>query len=100
MLKHLAQQMLLRPSQHWKEGIMQDSSVEERVSARGRWIVRTGVGLLLLAAQAAYAGSVGYTYDALGRLATAVYNNGTTTTTITYSYDAAGNRTSVVTTSP
>ncbi|MBA9848524.1 MULTISPECIES: RHS repeat domain-containing protein [Ralstonia] len=54
----------------------------------------------MLTSVPAVAGSVSYTYDALGRLATAVYNNGSTTTTITYSYDAAGNRTSVVTTSP
>jgi YD repeat-containing protein len=53
-----------------------------------------------LLAAAAHAGSVSHTYDALGRVATVVYNNGTTTTTIKYSYDAAGNRTSVVTTSP
>lgn len=32
-----------------------------------------------------------YTYDAVGRLATALYDNGTC---IAYSYDAAGNRTS------
>jgi YD repeat-containing protein len=43
---------------------------------------------------------VSFGYDALGRLASAVYSNGTSTTSITYSYDAAGNRTSVVTTSP
>jgi YD repeat-containing protein len=44
---------------------------------------------------------VSFGYDALGRLASAVYSNGTSSTTsITYSYDAAGNRTSVVTTSP
>ncbi|MGX0610178.1 YD repeat-containing protein [Ralstonia pickettii] len=55
---------------------------------------------VMLTSVPAVAGSVSYTYDALGRLATAVYNNGSTTTTITYSYDAAGNRTSVVTTSP
>ena len=58
------------------------------------------VALSVHAAHDAYAGSVSYAYDTLGRLATVVYNNGTTTTTITYSYDAAGNRTSVVTTSP
>jgi YD repeat-containing protein len=51
-------------------------------------------------ALAAHAGSVNHTYDALGRLASTVYSNGTSTTTITYSFDAAGNRTSVVTTSP
>lgn len=41
------------------------------------------------------AGSVNYTYDTLGRIKTATYSNGTV---ITYSYDAAGNRTSRVTT--
>jgi YD repeat-containing protein len=35
-----------------------------------------------------------YTYDTLGRVATVTYDNGKT---ITYSYDAAGNRTQVVT---
>lgn len=40
------------------------------------------------------AGSVNYTYDTLGRLQTATYNNGAV---ITYSYDAAGNRSSQVT---
>lgn len=58
------------------------------------------VGLLMLGGLAAHAGSVSYSYDALGRLATVIYNNGTATTTISYSYDAAGNRTSVATTSP
>lgn len=41
------------------------------------------------------AGSVAYTYDSLGRLKTATYSNGVV---ITYNYDAAGNRTSQVTT--
>ncbi|HWT18648.1 MAG TPA: RHS repeat domain-containing protein [Variovorax sp.] len=54
----------------------------------------------MLSAIAAHAGSVSYSYDALGRLAQVIYNNGTATTTINYSYDAAGNRTSVATTSP
>ena len=53
-----------------------------------------------LAGLPAYAGSVSFTYDALGRLASTVYSNGSSTTTITYSYDPGGNRTSVVTTSP
>ncbi|MBP1153063.1 MULTISPECIES: RHS repeat domain-containing protein [unclassified Methylocaldum] len=39
----------------------------------------------------AWAGSVTYTYDTLGRVITATYSNGVV---ITYSYDAAGNRTS------
>jgi len=41
------------------------------------------------------AGSVSYTYDSLGRLKTATYSSGVV---ITYSYDAAGNRSSQVTT--
>lgn len=40
--------------------------------------------------------SVTYTYDSQGRVHTAVYVNGATTRTVTYSYDAAGNRSSVV----
>lgn len=54
---------------------------------------------LMLFGHQALAGSVNYTYDTLGRLATLVYSNGVTTTTVTYTYDAAGNRTSVATTS-
>jgi YD repeat-containing protein len=42
---------------------------------------------------AAYAG-VTYAYDDLGRLCTAAYDNGKT---ITYTFDAAGNRTLVAT---
>lgn len=41
-----------------------------------------------------------YTYDALGRLTKVAYSGGGQTTTITYSYDAAGNRISVVSISP
>ncbi|VTU36703.1 YD repeat (two copies) [Variovorax sp. PBL-H6] len=52
-----------------------------------------------LAGHPANAGSVSYSYDALGRLASAVYSDGASTTTITYSYDAAGNRSSVAATS-
>ncbi|AQQ37259.1 hypothetical protein A8E95_12180 [Burkholderia cenocepacia] len=46
------------------------------------------------------AGTVDYTYDALGRLVKAVYSDGAKTTTVTYNYDAAGNRTSVTSNSP
>ena len=52
-----------------------------------------------LAPCVAQAGSVSYTYDILGRLSKVIYNDGKTATTIAYSYDAAGNRTSVATTS-
>jgi YD repeat-containing protein len=50
-----------------------------------RGLINTGcitVSLALPLSQA-YGGSVSYTYDALGRLATAIYNNGTSTT-VTY----------------
>jgi len=41
--------------------------------------------------------SVSYTYDSQGRLATATYSSPTgSTTVVTYTYDAAGNRTAVV----
>lgn len=61
----------------------------------GRWrnIV---LGLMTgLVAGAVHAGSVVYAYDTLGRLKTAIYSNGVV---ITYVYDAAGNRSSRVTT--
>ena len=47
-----------------------------------------------LAASAAI--SVTYTSDSQGRVHTAVYVNGAATRTVTYTYDAAGNRSSVV----
>lgn len=53
--------------------------------------------LALLAAASAvpsHAGSAAHTYDSLGRLTRVTYSNGTV---ITYTYDAAGNRSSVVT---
>jgi len=49
--------------------------------------------VITLAATVAFAGSVIYTYDSLGRLSNVTYSNGVV---ITYSYDAAGNRTSFV----
>jgi YD repeat-containing protein len=57
-------------------------------------IVVSGFLAILLSAPVS-AGSVTYTYDVLGRLITATYSTGAV---ITYSYDATGNRTSVVTT--
>jgi hypothetical protein len=45
----------------------------------------------------ASSGSVTYTYDNLGRVYQARYLTSTGTITVTYSYDSAGNRTSVVT---
>jgi YD repeat-containing protein len=43
------------------------------------------------------ASSVAYTYDSQGRVQTAAYTTSAGTVTVTYSYDNAGNRTSVVT---
>jgi len=49
----------------------------------------------------AFAGSVSYTYDSLGRLVTAVYSSGVkVVTTVTYGYDSTGNWTLVATTAP
>lgn len=45
----------------------------------------------------AFADTISYTYDSLGRIATATFSNGAT---ITYSYDAAGNRTVLQQTPP
>lgn len=51
--------------------------------------------LAILLSMPISAGSITYAYDVLGRLTTATYSTGVV---ITYSYDASGNRTSVVTT--
>lgn len=64
---------------------------------------RTGTTILALAVfltstpLTVYAGSTTYTYDDVGRLATATYPNGTV---ITYSYDLANNRTQKVVAGP
>ncbi|ENW93029.1 hypothetical protein F904_02972 [Acinetobacter dispersus] len=47
----------------------------------------------ILCTPSIYAGSVSYTYDNLGRVTKVTYSNGKS---ITYSYDAAGNRITVV----
>ena len=63
----------------------------------GRLLAGLKVLALLIAAFGVLAGgpalatdSVSYTYDALGRVLTAVYSSGAS---VTYTYDAAGNRT-------
>ncbi|WP_213766672.1 RHS repeat domain-containing protein [Caballeronia sp. dw_19] len=58
------------------------------------------VALLALSTVAFAASNANYTYDALGRLTKIAYSDGVKTTTVTYSYDTAGNRTSVVTSAP
>ncbi|AYY99170.1 RHS repeat protein [Burkholderia multivorans] len=63
--------------------------------------IRGTLTLALIGVSAvASSGSISYTYDPLGRLTKAVFNNGSSTTTVIYNYDASGNRTSVSTTSP
>lgn len=72
-----------------------------RVRVASRIASGAAILALLLVSTSAEAVSVRYTYDALGRVAQAIFDNGSgTTTTISYSYDAAGNRSSVSTTSP
>ncbi|SAL35245.1 RHS Repeat protein [Caballeronia udeis] len=50
------------------------------------------IASLSFAAAAFSASDVTYTYDALGRLTKATYNDGLKSKTIDYYYDAAGNR--------
>lgn len=57
-------------------------------------VAAAGASASVLIAGAALAGSVTYTYDTLGRVIRAAYSSGVV---IVYTYDAAGNRTSVVT---
>ena len=57
--------------------------------------ILTAIGVCgVLSSTAAVAGSVTYAYDTLGRVIRATYSTGVV---IIYTYDAAGNRTSVVT---
>jgi YD repeat-containing protein len=61
--------------------------------ARTATIALLAIIASLSLASTAAAGTTSYTYDALGRVATAVYPNGTT---VVYHYDSAGNRTQSV----
>lgn len=58
------------------------------------------VALLTLSTVTFAASNANYTYDALGRLTKVAYSDGVKTTTVTYSYDTADNRTSVVSSAP
>ncbi|MEJ6790947.1 Ig-like domain-containing protein [Brevundimonas sp. BR2-1] len=60
-----------------------------------RKILAAGLGALLMAASTPAFAGVQYIYDSSGRLIKAIYSNGVT---IEYRYDAAGNRTQIVTT--
>lgn len=77
-----------------------DMDIRKGKNRSGR-ITASVLALLLggLAIQVpAWAGSAQYSYDTLGRVIKVVYTDGSKTTTIVYSYDASGNRASVVTT--
>lgn len=64
---------------------------------KGDLISTTAGCLLLMFSAAAYSETnASYTYDVMGRVVSIVYTDGTKTTTVTYNYDASGNRTSVV----
>lgn len=68
------------------------------MSKRRIWSAVLAMAFLVLgipfAASAAI--SVTYQYDSQGRVSQAVYVNGATTRTVTYTYDAAGNWSSVI----
>jgi YD repeat-containing protein len=57
------------------------------------FIVSLVVLAMMIHVRGATADSVSYGYDATGRVTTVTYIVGTGTTIITYTYDAAGNRT-------
>jgi hypothetical protein len=67
-----------------------------------RFALNIAAGAALFASlPSAYSASTDeYTYDTLGRVTKITYSDGVKTTTVTYTYDATGNRTSVVSTSP
>lgn len=56
-----------------------------------RSFAASALALVVLFGSDGTTASVSYTYDLLGRVTTAVYDNGIC---VTYSYDASGNRTS------
>ena len=60
-----------------------------------RKVLAAGLGALLMAASTPAFAGVQYIYDSSGRLIKAIYSNGVT---IEYRYDAAGNRTQIITT--
>ena len=64
-----------------------------RTLKRTALFIGTALLCASLASGAVADGGVTYTYDALGRVITATYANGTV---VTFSYDAAGNRTALV----
>ncbi|MDF0678248.1 MAG: RHS repeat protein [Nitrosomonas sp.] len=74
---------------------MSTQQIIKRTPATGVAFRFLTVATLLGLSVSVFAGSVSYTYDALGRVKTTTYSNGVI---ITYTYDAAGNRVSQITT--
>ena len=60
-------------------------------------LVRATIGILVFLTALWCSAATTFTYDTLGRLTTVTYSSGTT---ITYAYDAMGNRTSVIVPGP
>lgn len=60
-----------------------------------RKVLAASLGALMIAASSPSFAGVQYVYDSAGRLIRAIYSNGVT---IEYRYDAAGNRTQIITT--
>jgi uncharacterized protein RhaS with RHS repeats len=75
---------------------MQPDAAQGRMTLGRAWQavgVVASIALLTFSAAAFSATFTKYTYDAMGRLTKVVYSDGhTITTTVTYTYDAAGNR--------
>lgn len=59
----------------------------------GRILSQISLLLIAMASVPAWAGSVSYTYDSLGRVTQITYSTGVV---ITYTYDASGNRVNYV----
>ena len=74
---------------------MSTQQIIKRTPATGVAFRFLTVATLLGLSVSVFAGSISYTYDALGRVKTATYSNGVV---VTYTYDAAGNRVSQITT--
>ncbi len=74
---------------------MNEQQIIKRTPAAGVTFRLFTVAALLGLSVSVFAGSISYTYDALGRVKTATYSNGVV---VTYTYDATGNRVSQITT--
>jgi len=83
---------------------MRNKNIEKVERSKASQLLRILAGATILVFSfsngPANAVSVQYIYDSLGRITQAVFDNGTGTTTISYNYDATGNRSSVTTTTP